>query len=129
MMPRFRQCIEEAENINELWVDVECELQNPYADPVSEEQISSLFKYAGWCLDELGEEEKTAVLVSFYEQVPLNRRLRRELPRHMSVEDFLGLKEIFRYMLSEEEYRRFVEEFLSEARRLRELRGSGGGEG
>jgi hypothetical protein len=49
--------------------------------------------------------------VSFYEHVPLNRRLRRELPRHMSVEDFLGSKEIFEYVLSEEEYGMFAEEF------------------
>lgn len=98
-----------------LWIDLGIEVDGIRAERFSEEAISSLFRYASWCLLSDDEECQNAAIVNFYEELPKNARIRRNLHNYLCVEDFLGLKELFEHNLSKTEHVSFIEEFLREA--------------
>src|SRR5947207_6886913 len=112
-LPMFRERVENAQDVGMLWIELwDCEVAGIRDEPPNEEAISSLFRYASWCLLSDDEKCQNSAIVNFYEMLPTNARIRNNLHSYLSVEDFLGLKEIFDYHLSKEEYVKFVEEFL-----------------
>lgn len=116
LLPSFRELVERAEDVSMLWIELsDLKIEAMDEGPLSDGEISGLFHYASWCL--LSEDEKcqNAALIDFYEMLPVNPHLRTNLHNHLSVEDFLGLKEIFEYNLSKEEHEQFVEEFMTNA--------------
>ncbi|MEK6284015.1 MAG: hypothetical protein AABN95_27015 [Acidobacteriota bacterium] len=121
-LPMFRDNVVAAESVSMLWVDLWSEVEGFGDEPLSEDAISSLFRYASWCLLSDDEECQNAAIVGFYEMLPTNARIRNNLHNYLSVEDFLGLKEIFDYHLSKEEHLRFIEEFLGKANQGKEAR-------
>ena len=129
LLPTFRHRIGRAEGVGALWIELwDCEVEGARDEPLGGEEMSGLFRYASWCLLSGDEEAQDAAIVDFYEKLPTNVGIRRDLHRHMSVEDFLGLKGIFGYHLSEEGHMEFVEEFLAEARRVQPARSRPAGE-
>jgi hypothetical protein len=54
----------------------------------------------------------TAAAYAFFEHLPDRRAVRRDLPRWLTRDEFLGLREAFRYHLSAEEFTKFEAEFL-----------------
>ena len=115
MLPTFRDLVEEAENVRMLWIelsDLKIEIEE---SPLSDDEISNLFRFGSWCLSSGDEESASAAVVDFYEMLPVVPRMRSQLHKHLSVEDFIGLKEIFEYNLSKEEHEAFVEEFMRNA--------------
>ena len=117
LLPTFQARVDEAEDVGMLWVElwVCCEVEGISDEALSEEAISGLFRYASWCLLSGDEKCENAAIVHFYEMLPTIAHIRTNLHRYLSVEDFLGLKELFEYMLSKEEHVEFVEEFLEKA--------------
>jgi len=123
LLPMFRDRVDDAESIGMLWIELwDCEVAGVRDEPLTEEAISSLFRYAPWCLLSGDEEYQNAAIIDFYEQLPTNARIRNNLNSYLSVEDFLGLKELFEYHLSKEEHVKFVEEFLRKATQGKEVR-------
>src|SRR5262249_4220452 len=114
LLPSFRDLVERAADVAMLWIELSDLRIEPMDETLSDDDISGLFRYASWCL--LSEDEKcqNAALIDFYERLPLNQ-LRSNLHNHLSVADFLGLKEIFEYNLSKEEHEKFVGEFMRNA--------------
>jgi len=133
-IPMFRENIEKAEDVGTLWIDISTELENHTDEPLylngplNDETIARLFRYASWCLLSSDEKAQNAAVVDFYERLPVVPRIRRDLHRHMSVEDFLGLKGLFEYHLSREEHEEFIREFLSKALPVTERHAGAGGE-
>ncbi len=115
-VPKLRRLIEAAPNVMALWIELQLKLayEDLYQSPSNEKTIAGIFDYASWCLNNSHNwDTKTAVVCAFYEHLPQMKEAREELPHRMSMEDFLKLKERFKYLLTEEEHEEFVREFLS----------------
>ncbi|HYX72949.1 MAG TPA: hypothetical protein VE732_09265 [Nitrososphaera sp.] len=114
-IPSLRRLIEDAPNVMALWIELQLKLAygDLYQSPPNEKMIAGIFDYASWCLNKSHNwDTKTAVVCAFYEHLPKMKEARADLPNRMSMEDFLKLKEDFRYLLSDEEHEEFVKEFV-----------------
>jgi len=121
LLPTFRDGVESAEDVETLWIELwDCEVSGINDERIRDEQISSLFSFASWCLLSGDEKCQNAAIVSFYEMLPTNARIRSNLQKYLSVEDFLGLKNLFECHLSKEEHVKFVEEFTYKATHKKE---------
>ena len=121
LLPSFRDLVERAEDVGMLWIELADLKIEPMDETLADDEISGLFRYASWCLLSENEKCQNAALIDFYERLPLNQ-LRTNLHNHLSIEDFLGLKEIFEYNLSKEEHEKFVKEFMSNASQQKRVR-------
>ena len=122
LLPTFRDLVERAEDVSMLWIELsDLKIEAMDESPLSHDEISNLFRYGSWCLSSGNEECQNAALIDFYERLPVNPRIRSDLHNYLNVEDFLGLKEIFEYNLSKEEHEKFVEEFMRNAARRKEV--------
>jgi len=116
LMPAFRDRIDAAEDISSLWVELwDCEIEGRDDEPLTHAELASLFCFASWCLLSRDEECQDAAIVEFYEVLPTNPRIRDNLHRYLTVEDFEGLKGLFEYYLTPEEHAELVEEFMRKA--------------
>ncbi len=114
-IPKLRKLINEAENVMGLWIELQAKLGygNLYKTPSYEKTIAGIFDYASWCLNNShNRDTKRAVVCAFYEHLPRLEETRKDLPNRLSMEDFLKLKEDFKYLLPEKEHEEFVKEFL-----------------
>lgn len=106
-----------------LCSDLYFELVSAYdVSPMNEDRIGRLYDFIGWCLtqpsaDSVETDVPTAAVIGFIENLPLDQRVSEDLHRWMSVETFNGMEKIFRYHLSEEEYRKFARHFLEMKKR------------
>ena len=115
-LPSFRDLVERADDVGMLWIELsDLKIDVMDQSPLSDDEVSGLFRFASWCLSSKDEQCQNAALISFYEQLPLNPHIRTKLHNHLTVEHFLGLKEIFQYNLSKEEHEKFVAEFMGNA--------------
>lgn len=94
-------------------------VERPENEAPPEDLISDIFKYEAWCMSESQDEEVQDAVLNFYMEIPLSARWRRELPKYMCVEDFLGAQEIFAGQLTTEEFAEFRDEFLIAAAMLK----------
>jgi hypothetical protein len=123
LRPTFRDLVERAEAASMLWIELsDLKIEAVDESPLSDDEISNLFRYASWCLLSGDEKSQNAALIDFYERLPVIPRIRSQLHEHFSVEDFNGMKEIFEYDLSKEEHKEFVEEFMRNAGQRKETR-------
>lgn len=105
-----------------LWIDLYFELVAAYdASPINEDRIGRIYSFAGWCLaqpntHEIETDICSAAAVAFIENLPLDGRVLKDLHRWMSLEAFRGLESLFRYHLSEENYRQFLKDFTARKR-------------
>ncbi len=103
--------------IHGLWSDLYLQLLRAYdASPVNDELIGRIYDYANWCFNHPQTNDpsvdlSSATAVGFVEDLPLDQRVSEDLYRWLSVETFEGCKNLFRYHLSEEQYRAFAEQF------------------
>ena len=121
-LPEFRKIIEAAETPGMLWIDLRLKFEDAYKEPVDQDLAHRVYEYAGWCLAESKDQDiETAVALTFYEHLPINKKIRRDMANHLTRESFLGLKEVFKYHLAEGEYEEMEQEFLKQsAQRSRE---------
>jgi hypothetical protein len=102
-----------------LWIDLHYELVKAYqVSPLNESLIRRIYDFARWCLNQPSTSDAstdlpTAVAVAFIEHLPRDRRISEDLHRWMSLESFKGFEDLFRYHLSDEEYRQFSKDFMS----------------
>jgi hypothetical protein len=114
-IPNLRKVIEAAPNVMTLWIELQLQLAygGLYQSSSSEKIIAGIFNYASWCLNESHNwDTKTAVVCAFYEHLPTMKDARENLPSRLSTDDFLKLKQDFKYLLSDREHEEFVKEFM-----------------
>ena len=101
-----------------LWIDLFIALARAYeVEPINESLIGRIYDYAAWCLNQpqtgnASTDLPSAVDVGFIETIPLDQRISDDLYRWLSLETFKGCESLFRYHLSDEEYRKFFSEFI-----------------
>jgi hypothetical protein len=100
-----------------LWIDLYAALVSAYDEqPINEDLIGRIYDFAGWCFAQPGTKDietdvSNAAAVGLFENVPLDKRVSEDLYRWISTETFEGCKNLFRYLLSEEEYSAFSSQF------------------
>lgn len=62
--------------------------------------------------DDAGTDLSSAVAVGFIENIPLDKLVSDDLSRWLSMETFADSESLFRYTLSDEDYRKFADEFI-----------------
>lgn len=122
-LPEYRLHIDAADSPMALWIELRLKFEEAYrvATP-NKDLIGRFYEYARWCLQSPGKggylsDTGTAVACAFYEDLPQNDAIRRDLPRWLSQDEFAELREVFRYHLSEPEFADFEAEFLVAVRR------------
>ncbi len=113
--PHLRELIEKDETTTELWIDLLWNLENAYKEkPINGKFIDDVYDYASWSLVESNDDNvKSSALIYFYENLPsFNETARNDIPNRMSRENFLGMTEIYKYSLSEEEHAAYMKEML-----------------
>jgi hypothetical protein len=118
-LPQHRKLIQESESVGMLWVDLWLRFVDAHRPPVDDASVKSTYEFASWCLGGADNADiASSTICHFYEHLPTEPLVRRELPKHMTREDFLGLTEVFKYHLTAEEHQRFVSGFLEERAQL-----------
>ncbi len=101
-----------------FWIELRLALEEAYSHPpINENLIGRIYDYASWCLaqpetDSAETDLGTAVAVCLIEHLPQTAAVADDLHRWMSLESFYGFESVFRYHLSDQEYRAFREDFL-----------------
>ena len=120
-LPQHRKLIAQSESVGMLWVDLWLRFVDAHRSPFDAATVKGTYEFASWCLAGADNADiATSTICHFYEHLPTEPLVRQELPRYMTREDFLGLKQVFDYHLSPAEHERFVTEFLEEDERLRQ---------
>jgi hypothetical protein len=117
--PELEDKIVETSGIVDLWIELYCLLQAAYEErPVNDTLIGNVYDYAAWCINQPQEKSadledpSSAAAVGLIENIPLNKQVSDDSYRWLSVETFAGCEALFRYHLSDEEYRKFSDEFM-----------------
>lgn len=117
--PQHRGLVERSKSVGMLWVDLWIIFVYAHRPPVDETTIKGVYAFADWCLAESRDADiSTSTVCHFYEHLPTESLVRRDVAKHMSRRDFLGMSEVFKYHLSPEEHAAFIREFLDEKERL-----------
>lgn len=116
-IPKQRQLIQRSESLGMLWVDLWLRFLDAHHEPVDEETIHGVYEFAKWtCVESRDAEMATSTCCHFYENLPTEPLVRARLRRFMTREDVMGLAEVFKYHLTEEEHREFMREFATTRR-------------
>lgn len=116
-LPEYRQIIGAAENPMALWIELTPRFEDAYVDTIKNHGvIRRFFEYARWCLESPGDggalsDAGTAAVCAFYEHLPEQEAVRRDLYRWLSRNEFLSFREVWRKSMSEEQFREFESEF------------------
>jgi len=111
MFPELHIVIEETEDPYALWSQLLESFKQAYTQsPRDESMIQRIYRYSDWCIDQpqgntASDDLTTCVAVSFYEEIPCHPEAREDMPRWFTFEDFLGMEGIFRYRLSDEDFK------------------------
>ncbi len=98
-----------------LWTDLRFIFVEAHREPKDESTLRGVYEFARWCVvDADNANIATSAVCHFYEHLPEKSLVRRELPKHMTRTEFLGMLEAFKYHLSPEEHEAFVREFLEQ---------------
>lgn len=124
LLPGQRRVIDSAPEPMALWIELHFALERAYHAPVPDDSlIRAIYEYARWCLDTPDKSDDpsgffTAVIVAFFEHLPTDKRVREDLHRWLTKEEFLGLEAPFRYFLEEGEFERIKTDFLEKRERF-----------
>src|SRR5438105_13124416 len=79
---KIQRVISASTNPHELWMDVELEFQDAHDDPPDEPFIAGVYDYAKWCVTQPEDRGLlSATVVSFWEDLPLDKRVVHNLVR------------------------------------------------
>ena len=107
-----------------LWIELFYKLTRAYDEqPSNDDLIRRIYDYADWCLNQPSTGDATtdpssAAAVGLFESIPLNQNVSEDLHRWISVEQFEGFENLFRYLQSDEEYLRFTDKFMRKKKGL-----------
>ena len=118
-LPEYRKLIVAAESPMTLWIELHSAFEEVYcmASP-DDSVIRRFYDFARWCRESPGHggylsDAGTAAVCAFYEHLPVEIAIRRDLHRWISREEFTSLSAAFRYHLSAAEFTAFESEFIA----------------
>ena len=115
---------EPSSTLFDLWLELYFVLVDCYQEkPTNDVLIGRIYGFASWCLayprtEDAETDVSSATAVGLIEPLPLDKQVLDDLHRWVSVETFQGCESLFRYHLSDAEYRKFSSEFLSKKKLL-----------
>lgn len=118
-LPEYRKLVDAADSPMALWIELHLKFEDAHRLPVPDaDLVRRFYEYARWCWQspgsgDLRSDAGTAVACAFYEHLPQNKAICRDLPRWLTNAEFAELREVFRYHLSEPEFSNFESEFIS----------------
>ncbi len=88
--PEMHRSLADADSIGMAWFELWYSFFKPaYAkEPPDREAIARVYDYAYWCLGHRNIDVRTAVTLDFYEKLHDDSRMRADVPRWISQEDF-----------------------------------------
>lgn len=88
--PELHREIADADRVGWAWFELWHGLVKPgyEKEPPDTEIIARVYDYAYWCLGHPNTDVRTAVILDFYEMLPTDSRMWRDMPRWISQEDF-----------------------------------------
>lgn len=120
MFPELSKDFELAEiSPMSFWIELRNAFQEAYSSqPINENLIGRIYDYASWCVaqpetNSVEDDLATAVAVCFIEHLPETPAVANDLYRWMSMDSFTGCESLFRYHLSDQEYKAFRLNFLN----------------
>jgi len=117
-MPELRHLVEQSDTVGMLWIDLFGEFEKAHRDPVDESLIRRIYDYAWWSVSDPGSDAASAAICGFFEDLPTHSQIRRSMPQFMSRDEFLGMRDVFKYHLDPKEHEEFVESFLQRRNRI-----------
>ena len=108
-LPEMRETIAEVPNVMSLWIELQGVFEDAYRAPQNDDLIRRLYAYADWCLaaernDDAARDPATAVMVAFYEHIPVRKASRDDMPRWFRYAEVERSRSVFGYHLSEEQF-------------------------
>ncbi len=79
-----------------LWIELRREFEKAYRAEDSD-RVARIMKYARWCWTADSDDTVAAVLCAFFEHLPEDEAIRRDIPRWFSRSEFERLREVFTY--------------------------------
>lgn len=78
-----------------------------------EDLVRRIYEYAKWCQDaprgkDASDDLPTIVTVSFFEHLPRHAEVRRDVGRWLPKKDIEGMKELFLYLGTEEQFQEML---------------------
>ena len=120
-LPELRESIASAENVMQLWIELNMKFEDAYREPRDDGLIARVYSYADWCIaaprNESAEHDPlTAVTVTFYEHIPTVVNAREDMPRWFTFNEVSANREVFSYLIGADEYAKLLK-YMSENRR------------
>lgn len=110
-LPELAREIGDAATPMSAWIEIEIAFMSGYAsEPINEDLIRRVYAYAYWCLDHGSRATNaeydlpTCVAVCFLETLPSRPEIRKDMQRWFTLEEVRGMKDIFTYNATDEEY-------------------------
>jgi hypothetical protein len=105
---------------NELYLAL---IDSYVTKPFNDDRIGRIYDFAAWCFrqpqtHDASTDLSNAVAVGLIENLPLDQRVASDLYRWVSTETFEGCERLFQYHLSEEEYHKFLADFLNKKKQF-----------
>jgi hypothetical protein len=122
MFPELSARFEGIDSPYLLWFELNDAFEQAYeAAPRNESLIKRVYNYSDWCCRQprgktAEDDLLTCVAVCFYEHIPCHRAARADMPRWWRAED-LREPSIFKYHLTESEFRELQSLLVRESRR------------
>ena len=127
-VPSLTRIFRRDQNPMALWITLHLTLWERYSHPWTNrrknaEAIRQVYFYARWCYFQSGDPDViAAVAYAFYEHLPLDEDVRRDVANYLSETDFEALEKVFRYHLNTDAaYELFRGEFLQAKAELRQI--------
>lgn len=103
-IPALKLIVESADNPMALWIELEFRLDAAYEE-ADQHLIQQIYGYAHWSYFEAQDVDVVeAVACAFYEHLPLNSVVKKDLPNWLTYREFKALAAVLHYHQSDEEF-------------------------
>ena len=128
VLPELAVEIAAAANPMQLWTEIGFAFDAAYNEPRNEDLIRRIYSFASWCIEQPrskhAQDDLFTCVVSFYEDIPMNKAARLDMTRWFTLEDVEENKQVFSYHLSGDDYEELLDLFASTKTDRRGKRGS-----
>jgi hypothetical protein len=117
--PAHRPLVERSESVGMLWTDLWYIFVRAHHEPQDDETIRRVYEFARWCcVASNSADVATSAVCHFYEHLPTSDPVRRDLPKHMTTQEFQEVSEAFKYHLPADEFDSFAREFYERRQQI-----------
>jgi hypothetical protein len=118
-LPAHRALVGRSESVGMLWTDLWYIFVGAHSEPQDGETIRGVYEFARWCcVGSDNADVATSAVCHFYEHLPTSDPVRRDLPKHVTTQEFQEMSGAFKYHLSTDEFDSFVREFYERRQRI-----------